>query len=197
MGSALRPKRRILFWNRCIVVMIFCFCSDTLGLRKVLFSPLRSKPKRTESLGTKRTTHVSHTDSEPHCHVLWLRCEVAQLLPRVRVPKPIAQQLFELFHKLLRFPTNELGHLGCAPSCISTLQPLRVEYRACNKHTPLQTSTSLSDTSDSRCHLERRSAQPSPGFPASVSKPSVSRLCKLSVFVPSFSIGLFLECAGA
>ena len=35
----------------------------------------------------------------------------------------------------------------------------------------LQKSTALSDTSDSRCHLERRSAQPSPGSPASVSKP--------------------------
>ena len=164
-------------------------------------SPLRSTPERTESLGTKRTTHVSHTDSERHCHVLWLRCEVAQLLPRVRVPKPIAQQLFELFPKLLRFPTNELGHLACAPCCAFTLQPaLRVEFRAAagasNKQYSSK-STALSDTSDSRCHLERRSAQPSPGSPASVSKPSVSRLCKLSVFVPSFSFGLFLECAGA
>ena len=143
VGSALRPKRRIVFWNRRIVVMIFCFCSDTLGLRKVLMSPLRSTPERTESLGTKRTTHVSHTDSDRHCHVVWLRCEVAQLLPRVRVPRPIAQQLFELFHKLLRFPANELGHLACVPCCASTQQPaLRVEYRAAadasNKHTPRQ-----------------------------------------------------------
>ena len=88
----------------------------------------------------ERTTDVSHTDSSPHCHVLWLRCELAQHLPRVRVPKPVAQQLLELFHTLLRFPTNELGHLSGAPSCASTLQPaLRVEYRAAadasNRHT--------------------------------------------------------------
>ena len=63
--------------------------------------------------------------------------------------------------------------------------------------TLLQKSVSLSDTSDSRCHLEWSSAQPSPGSPASLSKPSVSRLYKLSVFVPSFSFGLLLECAEA
>ena len=145
-----------------------------------------------------------HTDSLPHCHVLWLRCVVAQLLPRVRDPKPIGQQLFELFHKLLRFPTDELGHLAGAPSCASTLQPaLHVEYRAAadasNKQTPPEVDISewYQCTCESRCHLERHSAQTSPRSPASVSEPSVSRLCRLSVFVPSFSFGLFLEGAGA
>ena len=113
-------------------------------------------------------------------HVLWLRCEVAQLLSWVRVPKPIAQQLFELFHKLLRFPTNELGHLAGVPRVMLPTNTL------------LQNSKPMSDTSDSRCHLEKRSAQPSQGSPASVSKPSVSRPRKLPAFVPSFPFGLFL-----
>ena len=43
---------------------VFCFCSDTVG-RKVLVSPLRSTPKRTESLGTKGLP-MCHTRTHYH-----------------------------------------------------------------------------------------------------------------------------------
>ena len=159
---------------------VFCFCADTLGLRKVLMSPLRSTPKRTKSLGTKGLP-MCHTRT--HHHIATSSgCGVRShsTFHGSESPNPSRNSCWNSSIHCLAFQQTNLG----ISLVRQAVPPLCSQHCAWNAGPRLmfpigilfQKLASLSVTSDSRCHLERRSAQPSPGSPASVSKPSVSRL---------------------
>ena len=134
---------------------VFGFCSDTLGLRKLLMSPPRPTPKRTESLGTKglpmchtRTHH--HTATSSGCGA-----RSHSSFHRSESPNPSRNSC----------PNSSIICFAFQQANLSILLVCQAVPPLCSQHCAwntgprlmlptsilLQKSTSLSDTSDSRC----------------------------------------------